>query len=150
MARGGGGGSETLSQSIKGDRISCFFIFIALWGRPYCICDINGSHTEQVVISIMLAPLKVSGPWNPLSKPTYGLYMSGQAPPPGVTCQLEKAFYEASQPCALQRKSHLCIPTKGNGRPQSQFSHSCVCERFKSVHIFSYRRIGRPIRSQTH
>ncbi len=31
---------------------------------------------------------------------------------------------------ALQRKSHLCIPRKGIAPPQSQFPHSCVCERF--------------------
>ncbi len=30
----------------------------------------------------------------------------------------------------LKRKSHLCIPRKGIVRPQSQFSHSCVCEQF--------------------
>ncbi len=30
----------------------------------------------------------------------------------------------------LQRKSHLCIPRKGIARPQYQFPHSCVCERF--------------------
>ncbi len=30
----------------------------------------------------------------------------------------------------LQRKSHLGIPKKGIARPQSQFPHSCVCERF--------------------
>jgi hypothetical protein len=33
---------------------------------------------------------------------------------------------------SLQRKSHLCIPRKGIARPQSQFPHSCVCERFIS------------------
>ncbi len=48
----------------------------------------------------------------------------------------------------LQRKSHLCFPRKGIARPQSQFPHSCVCERFYifpgSVHIFSCSRIGRP------
>ncbi len=33
-------------------------------------------------------------------------------------------------PPALQGKSHLCIPFLGIARPQSQFSHSCVCERF--------------------
>jgi len=27
-------------------------------------------------------------------------------------------------------KSHLCIPKKEIARPQSQFPHSCVCERF--------------------
>ncbi len=31
---------------------------------------------------------------------------------------------------ALQRKSHLCIPFLGIARPQPQFPHSCVCERF--------------------
>ncbi len=60
----------------------------------------------------------------------------------------------------LQRKSHKCIPRKGITRPQSHFSHACVCERFiysqqrllinslwfpGSVHIFSCSRIGRPI-----
>jgi hypothetical protein len=30
----------------------------------------------------------------------------------------------------LQRKSHLCIPFLGIARPQSQFPHSCVWERF--------------------
>jgi hypothetical protein len=31
---------------------------------------------------------------------------------------------------ALQRKSHLCVPRKGIARPQSQFSHLCVYDRF--------------------
>ncbi len=31
---------------------------------------------------------------------------------------------------ALQRKSPLCIPFLGIVRPQPQFQHSCVCERF--------------------
>ncbi len=30
----------------------------------------------------------------------------------------------------LQGKSHLCIPFLGIVRPQSQFPHWCVCERF--------------------
>jgi hypothetical protein len=30
----------------------------------------------------------------------------------------------------LQRKSYLCISFLGITRPQSQFPHSCVCERF--------------------
>jgi hypothetical protein len=37
----------------------------------------------------------------------------------------------------------------GTVRPQSQFSHSCVCERIciipRSVYLFSGSRIGRPI-----
>ena len=41
-------------------------------------------------------------------------------------------------PChTLQRKSHLCVPRKGIARPQSQFTHSCVCERF----IYSHNRV---------
>ncbi len=31
---------------------------------------------------------------------------------------------------ALYRKSNLCISRKGIARPQSQFIHLCVCERF--------------------
>ncbi len=38
--------------------------------------------------------------------------------------------------CALQRNFDLCIPRKGTARPQSQFPHSCVCERF----IYSHDR----------
>jgi hypothetical protein len=30
----------------------------------------------------------------------------------------------------LQQESHLCIPRKGIAGPQSQFPHSCVCQRF--------------------
>ncbi len=30
----------------------------------------------------------------------------------------------------LQGKSHLCIPFLGIAQPQSQFPHSCFCERF--------------------
>jgi hypothetical protein len=41
----------------------------------------------------------------------------------------------------LQRLD-LCIPSKGTARPQYQFPHSCVCERFIyvfpwAVHLFS-------------
>jgi hypothetical protein len=31
---------------------------------------------------------------------------------------------------AMQRKSHLCIISKGIARTQSQFPHLCVCEPF--------------------
>ncbi len=36
----------------------------------------------------------------------------------------------------LQRKSRLCIPFLGIARPQPQFPHYCVCERF----IYSQNR----------
>jgi hypothetical protein len=36
----------------------------------------------------------------------------------------------------LQGKFRLCIPRKGIARPQSQFPHSCICERF----IYSHER----------
>ncbi len=58
-----------------------------------------------------------------------------------------------------QRKLHLCIPRKGMARHQSQFPHSCICERFlysqdRSTH-FPAAEQGRPILvyinpSQTH
>ncbi len=34
----------------------------------------------------------------------------------------------------LQRNFDLCIPRKGTARPQSQFPHLCVCERFIYSH----------------
>ncbi len=34
----------------------------------------------------------------------------------------------------LQRKFYKCIPFLGIARPQSQFPHSCVCERFTYSH----------------
>jgi hypothetical protein len=44
----------------------------------------------------------------------------------------------------LQRKSNLCISSTGIAWPQSQFPHSCVCERFIyitriSLHIFLHQ-----------
>jgi hypothetical protein len=49
---------------------------------------------------------------------------------------LKKFLYFASSVACLafvvtlQGKSHLCIPFLGIARPQTQFSHSCVCEWF--------------------
>jgi hypothetical protein len=45
-------------------------------------------------------------------------------------------FYDADccSPGALQSNFDLCIPRKGTARPQSQFAHSCVCERFIYFH----------------
>jgi hypothetical protein len=60
---------------------------------------------------------------------------------------------------ALQRQFRLYIPFLGIARPQPQFLHSCVCERFDifpgSVHIFPQAETAAPsweyiIRSQTH
>ena len=43
---------------------------------------------------------------------------------------LPSACINRRRKTTLQRKSHLCIPFLGTARPQSQFPHSCVCERF--------------------
>ncbi len=50
----------------------------------------------------------------------------------------------------LQRKSHLCIPFLWIARPQSQFTHSCVCVRFiysqdRSTYFPAAEWIGRSI-----
>ncbi len=69
-------------------------------------------------------------------------------------------FWEGKgQPGILQQKSHLCIPFLGVTRPQYQFPHSCVCERFvysqdRSTYFYC-SKIGNSIveyinRSQTH
>jgi len=43
-----------------------------------------------------------------------------------------------SSPChTLQKNYYLCIFRKGTARPQSQFPHSCVCERFMYSHDHS-------------
>jgi hypothetical protein len=39
-------------------------------------------------------------------------------------------YFSCVSPNALQRKSYLSIFFLGIARPQSQFPHSCVCERF--------------------
>ncbi len=43
-----------------------------------------------------------------------------------------------------ERNFDLCIPRNGTARPQSQFLHSCVCERFiyshDGVHLFFLQR----------
>jgi hypothetical protein len=49
-----------------------------------------------------------------------------------IKCEIKmKQFYLCSMHSfsTLQGKSHLCISFLGIARPQSQFSHSCVCER---------------------
>jgi hypothetical protein len=40
-----------------------------------------------------------------------------------------RVFEKKQLHLALQRNLTLCIPKKGIARPQSRFSHSCVCER---------------------
>ncbi len=52
-------------------------------------------------------------------------------------------------PSTLQGKSHLCIPFLGIAQPQSQFRHSCVCERFiyfqdRSTYILAAERQTNP------
>ncbi len=50
----------------------------------------------------------------------------------------------------LQRKSRLWIPFLGIARPQFQFLHSCVCERFlysqdRSTYLVAEKYVDRPI-----
>jgi hypothetical protein len=40
------------------------------------------------------------------------------------------AHHQLNSLLHCNRKNHLCIPFSGNCAPQSQFPHSCVCERF--------------------
>ncbi len=65
------------------------------------------------------------------------------------------------RPVAITLQSRLYIPFLGIARPQSQFLHSCVCERFihsqdrSTLHIFPPAETAAPsweyiIRSQTH
>ena len=62
-----------------------------------------------------------------------------------ASAELKREVSKVSK--ALQGKSHLCISFLGIAWPQSQFPHSCVCERF----IYSQDRstyfpaAGRPI-----
>ncbi len=48
-----------------------------------------------------------------------------------INCLPPKSICAAAHTIdTLERKSHLCIPFLGIARPQSQFPHSYVCERF--------------------
>jgi hypothetical protein len=58
---------------------------------------------------------------------------------------LKYMYYTAKKICITQqRKTPLCIPLLGIARPQSQFLHSCVCERCTYSHdpstCFAVRR----------
>jgi hypothetical protein len=44
---------------------------------------------------------------------------------PTLECYSQSKYHTITQ----QQKSHLCITFLGIARPQSQFPHSCVCER---------------------
>jgi hypothetical protein len=48
----------------------------------------------------------------------------------GTQLQIVIERQEYLEKPTLQRKSNLCIPFLGIAQPQSQFPHSCVCERF--------------------
>jgi hypothetical protein len=51
------------------------------------------------------------------------VFAQGQTLPAAIACS-------PTVPAALQGKSNLCIHFPGIVRPQSQFPHACVCERF--------------------
>jgi hypothetical protein len=47
-----------------------------------------------------------------------------------VVLYFSKEYYNSRKNITLEGKFHLCIPFLGIAWPQSQFPHSCVCERF--------------------
>ncbi len=72
------------------------------------------------------------------------------SPPPSSCCKFVCSLWCWKKDYTLQRKSHLCTSRKGIARPQTQFPHSCVCERYiyifpGLVRMFSCSKIGRPI-----
>ncbi len=105
--------------------------FLGVWTQGSSMDEMGTRHSGQYLRELAgnFASLNKLGP------------ASGLSPVMGATWKYKS--------WTLQRISHLCIPRKGIARPQSQFQHSCVCERFfiipGSVHIFSCSRIGRPI-----
>ncbi len=62
-----------------------------------------------------------NSPSTPDCIPAFYSFIQGASPTGRV---LQQFHYVRVQ------KSQLCIPRKGNALPQSQFPHSCVCERF--------------------
>ncbi len=59
-------------------------------------------------------------------------WKSIQKPSQAVFCGENSGDVE--QTSTLQRKSDLCTARKETARPQSQFPHSCICERFIYSH----------------
>ncbi len=66
--------------------------------------------------------------WHPIQL-TYQNVCQVSFDPAGNILVVDHALSKENT-AALYRKSHLCIPGKGTARHQSQFLHSCVCERF--------------------
>jgi hypothetical protein len=98
------------------------------------LCYVLSQYRLQCVCSVTYL-----GAWHPGGPPSpcpphcpAGTGLSPRCPPPQhgpalyalTCCAIAKGNF------TLQRKSHLCIPFLGIARPQPQFQHSCVCERF--------------------
>ena len=81
-----------------------------------------------------------------LPSPVKLLQLSGQIHQPYFISS--KNMYSVGK---LQGKSHLCIPFLGIAPPQSQFPHSCICERFiyfqdwSTYFLQQNRQLGRSI-----
>ncbi len=100
-------------------------VFIVIWSmaRTYRagqgetnLCVNWGRPTSDPVARPLSPPSPCESPAVPF-RPSCGFVASSK------TCSDDGTLY------TLQRKSHLCISLMGIARPQSQFPHSCVCER---------------------
>ncbi len=92
--------------------------------------------------------MRLSAFKSPLFYPSSQVYVFGQSIILSILgahspCQVQKLHFRAFlYTCrslflhTLYRKSNLCILRKGIAQPQSQFLHSCVCERI----IYSQNR----------
>jgi hypothetical protein len=92
--------------------------------------------SSRILLYSIVIPVFPSLFCHPLS--SYSLLHLFYRSPPCLLCYPAKVFHSTSKSIktikgahvALQQKSHLFIPLLGIARPQSQFPHSCVCERF--------------------
>jgi hypothetical protein len=107
-----------------------------------CAARVAANHNDATTAAILHQSAAVLGPQGGQLRQVSPPVCGGEA---GIGQLLSSSYCTK-----LQRKPHLCIPIKGIERTQSQFPHSCVCERFidsqdRSTYIFSCSRIGRPI-----
>jgi hypothetical protein len=113
--------SKNISASIAIIFHQCFVKKGKMWPRPSCLGGLHGRHT-RIFLTLDLLSLSPPAPPPPPSKPTY--------------CNIIKGTFEytAKTKC---RKFETNIHRKRISGPQSQFPHSCVCERIIYSHVGS-------------